>query len=382
MASLFGTGGTAAAVGRLGGLATVLTVSVITLLVWLVAEGQTLRQQRMSLQIGFPNEGEVEGARVVRVLPGQAWVGNAEVVAEGATSSLQRLADLLRGRVALSIGQQLPGEPGEHEVDLRTALRNTDAFRRAGVNVESVQPERVSVEIDTLEVLSIPVRVDVGRAELDGSPSVSPASILVSMPSSVATVLRNSGGAVEAVARVTQDQMRALVPGRTERVVGVAVELPGALRERWLVRADRTSVDVDLRLRSRASTLTIPRLPVRLLLAPSELGRWRITIPPTDQDLIDVTLTGPEEALDRIRRREVTPTAVVELGFEELERGIRSKQASIFGLPPGVTASVPRGEVGFSVERVVAPGPGTDPGLESEPPPESSLDPSGSGSAG
>ncbi|GJM17919.1 MAG: hypothetical protein DHS20C14_01320 [Phycisphaeraceae bacterium] len=340
-------------------LRTVIVVTVLAALAWALAESQTLQTSTISVQVVLADRSEGDATRseglVVRAAPGQGWDGTAEVTIAGSAALIDELADRLVGRATLTVGPDFPSEPGTHEVDLREALRGSESFRDAGVTIESVSPARVEVQVGQLGAREFPVRVSVPEGvELLAAPTASPAVVRVVAPESVLNEIEN-GLAVEAT--LTDRELGPLVPGREEVVAGVRVAAPADVRGGWPVRVDPARVDIRVQLRSKAASLTVPTMPVQILLAPSELGRWTITVEPADQDLVDVVLTGPQEQLDRIGRGEVRPVAVVGLSFAELEAGVESARARIYGLPAGVRAEIARDEVRVRIERAAVEGP-------------------------
>lgn len=340
----------------------VAVVTVLAGLAWLLAESQTLQNEVFTVRVTLGDQGEaqvaVEAGAVARAAPGQAWEGRVEVHAAGSAALIDALVDQLTRPVELSIGREIPGEPGTHEVLMREALRTTEAFRDSGVTITSVTPDRVRVEVDELVSREVPVVVVLpGGVEVSEPASATPDTARIVAPS---RVLEDAGESLTVSASVPADALRALVPGRAEAVGGVRTAPPAALAGRWAVRVEPAVVGVSIALESRSQTMTIPRIPVHVLLAPSELERprWRIEIEPADQDLVDVVLTGPREALDRISRNEVRPRAIVPLSFEELEAGVGSKRAQVVGLPEGVTAQVERDEIRLRIGRVEEEGAG------------------------
>lgn len=330
---------------------TLIVVTVLAMLAWVLAESQTLRTESVTVRVSF-DDGRADQAAlgpVVRVEPGQGWEGSAEVHLAGSAALIDQLLDELRGGVRLTVGRELSGEPGTRAVDLREALRRAEPIRDSGVTVDSVEPASVSVEVDQLEAVEAPVQVRVpDGAALAGPPRAVPETVRVVGP---ASALGRVGEGAAAIATLTDADLAPLVPGRDETVTGARVTVPEALAGQWGVQLQPPRVDVVVQVRSKSATLTIPRLPVQIMLAPSELGRWTIAVEPADQDLTDLTLTGPQEQIDRVRRGEIRPTAVVALSFEELESGIGSKRATVLGLPAGVRYEVARDEVRLKIER-------------------------------
>ena len=334
---------------------TVILVSVVTLLVWLLTESRTVRSQIIELSPRL--EAGTESGVVARPAAGFSWPESVRVTLSGSTAGLDQVVRSLQGRLQLRVGLEVNASPAVHEVDLREVLRGSEFLIAAGVGVLEVNPPRVRVEVDTLTEASLPVRVvePEGVAfEPNGRPSASPSSLRVRGPASVLARLENQEGLV----RLDQSLVAGLTPGRSETLSRLRVDLPED-QDRWATTFRPEYVDVSLTLRSRTQTLVLSAMPVQILLAPGEVGRWRVTLPPGGQDLVGVEVTGPSDQIERLRSGEVVPEAVVALSFDELERGVDSKAAQIVGLPPGVQISP--GEsltVRLGVERVTGEGNG------------------------
>ncbi len=333
---------------------TLVVVTVLAALAWALAESQTIQTEPLSLQLVLADGSEGVTARedgpVVRVAPDQDWGGQVEVTIAGSAALTDTLKDRLLGLVTLAVGANFPSEPGVHEIDLREALRGSESFRGSGVTIESVSPARLRVEVGQLGVRELPVAVRVpDGVELDGVPAATPTTVRFIAPRSV---LDEYGPSAVVSAELGERELGPLVPGRAETVRNVAVRLPPGTDLGWSTRLDPARVDVSVTVRSKSSTLTIPTMPVQVRMSPTEAGRWSIEIDQADQDLIDVVLTGPQEQLDRIRRREIRPAAEIVLSFEDLEAGLETARARVVDLPAGVRAEIPNDAVRLTITRV------------------------------
>lgn len=341
---------------RLGvaSIRTLVVVTVLAALAWVLAESQTLRTESLSVQVAF-DDGRGDPSTigpVVRVSPGQGWDGSCELHMAGSAALIDQLLEELRSGVTLTLGRELPATPGTQGIDLRDALRQAEPIRDSGVTLESVEPSVVTIEVDRLKAIEVPLEIRTpDGAALAAAPRTSLANVRLILPESAEGQL---GEGRSAVATLTDADLAPLVPGRDETVAGVRVAAPAAVAGAWGVQVIPARVDVVVQVRSKAATMTIARLPVQVQLAPSELKRWSIEVEPADQDLTDLVLTGPQEQIDRIKRGEVRPTAVVALSFEELEAGVGSKRATVIGLPAGVKYEVARDEVRLKIERAHA----------------------------
>ncbi len=314
-------------------LRTLVLVSVVTLLVWLLAESRTVRTQ--IVEVSPRIEAGMASEMMVRPAVGYALPESVKVNLSGSTAGLDQVRRSLQGRVLLRLGLEIPATPGVHEIDLREVLRASEILTDAGVGIIEVNPERIHVEVDEMAVVSLPVRAiqpDGALFENGGTPRTDPSVLRVRGPASVLARLEGREGLV----RLETETIEALRPGVSERIARQRVELPED-PDRWGTVFDPEFVDVSLTLRSRTQSYTLAPMPVQVQLAPGEVGRWRVSLESGQQDLVGVEVTGPSDQIDRLRSGEVVPAAVIALTFDELERRIESKRASISGLPPGVT---------------------------------------------
>lgn len=340
---------------------TLLLVTVVTCIVWLLAESRMVQTRAVPLRLVVAGQPSVDdSALVVRPDPDGLWASNIEVELEGSLASLDASTRELRGLFTLLVGEHIPGSPGVHEVDLRTALRSHPALRRHGVSVRSVSPDMVRVEVDELVTLELPVDVRVPEGtRLEAPARTSPETVRVTTPGSLVPRFENGTG----IARVSPGTVATLTPGAFQTIPSVPVDLPvtgDGLTGSWVPRAEPARVEVRLTLRSRSATARVERLPVQVLLAPGEIGRWSVTLTPGEEDLLGVRFEGPSDALELIRGGGSGISAALTLTYQELERGITSKRPRVLGLPEGVSVRSEIPEVSFEIRRIEVPA--ADPG--------------------
>ncbi len=322
--------------GFLGAVRTAVMVTVIAALLWLMAEAQMVQSQTVSVQVVLIPGGEEGSATVVRAAPDAAWERTIEVTLEGATSELDRAVRQLGGRFELGLGREIPTTPGRYNLDLRALLRHHSVIQQNGVRIAKVVPDSVRVEVDELISVDLRVRVEFPNGvEVQGSPQAEPELVQLVGPSRVIARMQDEG--LGAVAMVKSEAIAQLTPGRSEMIRGVHVELTGSPTDRWETSVNPARVDVRVLLRSLTETLELPPLPVQVLVAPDEIGRYVIEIAAADRDVVGVTVTGPAEAVELIRSKSVIPTAFLALTLDQLESQVTSAQIQVYGLPQGVT---------------------------------------------
>lgn len=311
---------------------TFVAVTLIALLVWIVAEGQTLRSQSATLEIEFETG---SNTRVVRVDPAEDFKGFVELRLSGSAGRLDDIGDALRESLSINVDAETVTGTGLRVVDLRDALRSTPLFGRSGVTLAEVTPRFVQIEVDELVQRDVPVRVELpADVQIDGEARAQPEVVGFSLPRQASEAL--APDEVYAKAIVGPELLASLPTGRAQRINAVRIAPSQALEDVWYKRANRTQVAVSLTLRSRTATEMLPTVPVQLRVAPTELSRFDITIPESDLFIHDVTIRGPSTLVERMRSDpSLRPVAVVALSFEELERGIGAKDAQ-FIFPVGL----------------------------------------------
>jgi hypothetical protein len=308
----------------------IIFVTIIAVLVWVLAEGLTVGTGEISADLQLDPG---SNTRAVRIAPGDTFTGRIELTVRGSSTGIDQLTRKLRDPITLTVGNEIPFEPGEQLIDLQTALRASEVFKRSGVTLTEVKPRFVRIEADDLVTVEVPVRVALPDVQTEAPPRTDPETISYTLPRAVKRALDSAE--TVAVARLTDADLAALTPGTEQRLEAIRVQPSPALAAAWSLAPANAQVAVILTVRSRTATETIPTVPVQILVAPTELERFHITVAEDSRFLHDVTLKGPSPLIERIRSDPaLRPVAVVSLSFEDLEKGIESKDARLV-LPPG-----------------------------------------------
>ena len=322
-------------------LKSAVAVVVVTLIIWFFAEAESLRSTEVrGVEITFQ---PLDGARYVVDLsqetPGVR--GNsvrADLVISGSAAALEPVERTLRRPLIVSPGMAgLSASPGRQTVDLQELLMLHPELRGRGVSFRSVSPVAVEATVDELVTRPVKIEVEVPGAELEGAPELRTTTASVTLPASHAGKVSES---TSVLARVEPAALTRLTPGRKESIPNVRLLPPADLAGLPRLRIDPQTVDVSLTLRSKTASVKIASVPVAVRLAPGELGKWLIEIPQQDWFLTDVTVTGPGELIKQVQDKTLPLVATVPLSFEELERGIPSKEAVFSELPSGLRFDV------------------------------------------
>lgn len=324
-------------------------VTAIAIMVWVVAEGQTLQRQTIEMRLEIRGDQQHEAQ-----VETEGWTGTLKVTLEGSATSATGVQGLSGEILELVPGQAgLAIEDGVHTVDLRPSIRELLASRRSALSVVRVEPPTVAVRVWGLDRVEQEIEVVLPDGIEATDIKVSPSRV---------TLMAPRGSLPEGlVARVELDaaNLAGLPQGRAVTLSDQRVEVTG--REGSAVpeelEIDPGLVSVEMKLQTRAAKLVLPTVPIVVQLPPTELNRWNVEIPDSDRVLRDVTLTGPASVIEAYRRGDRELLAVVRLGFEELENRIESKRAEFPGLGAGIGVEVedPEVELGITPRSAAVP---------------------------
>lgn len=302
-------------------------VTIVTLLIWVWAENESLTTETLAPRIEFLSTPDL----VVRV-DDPAWQGVVSLRLRGPTAAIDTARRQLAAAVRLAPRETNAGRAGGTTVDLQQALRRFPPLRSLGVAVVEVVPATVRLEVDEIVARRLRVKAEQKGVELDGEPTLSPDTVEVRLPAQLASSL---GGNAAAIAVLDAQE---IPRGRDNepQTVRVAVRLPEGLEGRAAgsVSFEPSEVQATIRLRSRTESWTVPSVPVWVVVPPIEADRWDIRL--LDQDIKGVTVTGPRELIAAMRDGgpgSSRPRAYVVLSSDDLERRIETKTA-VFSLTP------------------------------------------------
>ena len=313
----------------LAAVKTGLLVVLVSVLIWTWSEAESLRTAQVMVRIVFAEAEDlaVEGTAA-------EWDQSARVRLEGPTAAMDEAETALRGPVEIVLGRGgVPATPGTHQIDLRAALEAAPEIERTKVAVLECVPAIVEVKLVRLVVRELPVEADLSMVEVEGEVRVEPTTVRVRLPEELAAAL---GPETAATAVISPAEAASLSDQAPQTIRQARVQLPAGLADRPLVRVLDEHVSVTLRVRKRIETLTLSSVPVWVTMPPVETGKWDVEV--LDPYLHDVTVTGPREEVQRIRREELRTIAFVFLSSDDLENQIPSKRA-VFAPVPGALVS-------------------------------------------
>ena len=315
---------------------TFVIVSLLSVVVWLFAEAESLGEEQMAARVEFRAAEQARDDLLVRPV---AFDGRVTVDVTGSKAALSRVRAILDEPIVVSPGRLgVPDSGGRHTVRLADVFGAHPALVGANVGVEWVRPPTVDIEITELVEIELPVRAELAGIQVEGAVTADPGVARVRLPRTLAESLPEDAAAF-AVLTETQVDV-AFDPG--PQTLSVPIVLDDDLRgERGVTLLDERAV-VAFTVRSALVTQTFTAVPVQVLLPPIEMEDWRIDIDEADQ-ILSLTVTGPRASLRALSAEGARPVAILSLSDVELASGLTSKRVSLGVIRSGTIVGAPDG---------------------------------------
>ncbi|MFM9959046.1 MAG: hypothetical protein ACKVZJ_13355 [Phycisphaerales bacterium] len=337
-------------------LTTFLIVTLVTLTVWLFAEAESLGHESLPASVTVVS---ADNSRLVT--PATGWDGRVTLDVSGSRRGIERARDLFLQPIKVTLPKGV-GE-GDLTVELYEALETHESIARSGVTIDSVRPLRAVVQVQELVTRQATIVPELIGVQVDGQVAMNPDKADVRLPRGLADRLTAPGGAgLTVTARVPEAQRAALgTPG--PKAIQATLVLPEAVVAEAGAAVELLTKGTALAFTVKSTLTTVPiSFPVQVLTLPVEWGDWTVEIRAADQSLA-AELSGPSDALDKLRSPESRPLAVLALSSDDLARGVTSKEVGfgvvrdgVFGpLPDGVKVNAERRTVSFEVKKRVQP---------------------------
>lgn len=317
-------------------LETWLVVTLITVLVWLYAEGAIVeRHPRETVTVEFV----AAGGSSMRIEPEFA---QTFVTFRSSSPVYQRFQAATTNRpIEIEVEPGVGASAGlPQTIDLRGRLE-ASLFNELGVAIDDIDPALVPVVAQRVVTRTVPLVVRDAGLDLRNPPAVEPATVVISLPESQAleldALVALDPMAVAAgvdLARAVQDNPP--IAGQPQ-VSTLAIEPPTIAGRVVPVSALRiTEADVSYTLANREGTLDLTSVPLRQV-TPLQFP-FTIQVAGNAQVLDDVALRGPLDVLEQIESGEMAVWA--ELHFFDATALTAGEMTVpvVFRLPAGVTS--------------------------------------------
>ncbi|MEM9166680.1 MAG: hypothetical protein AAGB48_06615 [Planctomycetota bacterium] len=312
-----------------GTIRTVAVVTVLALLVWVVAEGESLSVAGVELPVTLAPQ--PSGSLVIEPSGGSGWTGSVYVEVGGSASAVTRMRDRLASGLRLRPGDPgVPTEPGEHSLDVVSLVNASMPDAGGAVSIRSIEPQTLAVIVERIEQDEIEVDVLLPDDVSASAVVAEPRRVRLTYPSSVAGQVQSG---LRASASLAAGQLAVPALGDRVTVRNVLLTLPEGLLDQRFVRLDPPAVTVIATIEAQMSSITLPTVPVQVQRPAFQADRWIVTVAPEDQLLTDVTVTGPATLIEQIRDGILPIFATVRLSPDDLDRRVASKEVGFSDLP-------------------------------------------------
>jgi hypothetical protein len=297
---------------------TYLLVTIVTVLIWIWAAGETREQRLLFVSMEFvptdPTSWNVEPSH-----------GAVTLTVEGSKRALERAVTVRSEPLELVLGTAgVPGDAGIYAVDMAATLSVQEKLRETGVVILASDPP--TIELDIAPIVRIPaeIRVLLPGVRTEGEVAVRPEQATVALPSD----LRDRWPEIPTVeASVDPSRLERLEQG-IEHSIEVALRPPGGLDELPQIRIEPPTAVVTFTIQSRIRQLTLDRVRVQLAGPPESYSEYRVNL--QDTVLRNVTVMADGDLIQQIERGEATVVAVVQVSNRDKENQIETKPVTYF----------------------------------------------------
>lgn len=313
----------------IAGLKQFMWVAPLTLLIWIYAEREqqfTARGVRVAITVTSNNENFD-----VRLLePSDGYI-------TGDLTGPRVRVEEVRGEIGSRAGAvryEVPPDlrEGEHAIPV-AAVVNRDS-RLEGMSFAGSEPGRISIYIDPIDEVSLPVEVREDDKKLFDQVSFSPDRIKVRIPRKVKNrAITENGGKLVAFANLASISDKS--PGRKNNIPDIRVVVAHASEDDG-VKIEPQTVSVSLDVRQADATYTIPSIPVRFGGLKIDLDHLNVTLPSNQSTLFNVRVLGRPDVISQIQQK---PDEMVEawVTIDESDKNAGTKAKQVwFKLPEGV----------------------------------------------
>lgn len=291
---------------------TIFYVSMITLLVWLYAEAENLKERSVKQEIEFVSP----PGRDVLIDPIRTRV---DVTIKGPMSILDTLPGVFKVRVSDDL---IDSDP-KQIVNLAERIGALPEIANVGLTVIDVKPRSVEVRVERMESRTLLIdAVAEGDFQFDSKPLVEPAQATVTLPVSRLALIDET---TRLRAQLDPEDLRKRETNQLQIIENVPLVLPESLRGQNS-RIDPPAATVSLTIVARSKALTLPSIPIRLVAPPSVVADYQEVVLENnnDQFLRNINLSGPNRVIDDILRNDIKVWAALMLTSEDLARAVSS----------------------------------------------------------
>jgi len=322
-------------------------VTLITGLIWLYAESESLETKTFSMEIEFVTSGP------------KLWIEPTQptrtpiVTFQGPRWRMSQVADQLRkGPIQLQMNPDPTGRDINQTVNLKQRLSQLDVFKGLGVTIDSVEPatQQVQVESYVFQTLSILAMLE-GKVNIDAT--IEPAVAKIGVPARYLSDIEDNNVRILAELRIDDPQLNKQIV-----VENVALSFSDLVPSP-LVSIEPKSVTVTLTVTSTNIDSKPQNLPVDIRIPLAEIAKYEFQFENLQSGTArKVVFNGPEEIIAQIdadvEARKMLVKAFLHLGADDLAKAAANTDKSItrqvqFELPPNMIVAHPPDAISFKV---------------------------------
>ena len=310
-------------------------VTIITVLIWLYAEGSTLQKRSLQRQIQF-----VAPTGLELFIDPRRPQETVELTVRGPVGQLDELERRLgERRIEIEVAVDSDSDDPQQKVNLHGHLSAYLAGAAPGVALIDLTPTELSIRAERYATRKLPILpVADGDVQVEYT-GIDPAEAEVKMPASLLSRL-DDDAKVEALmteAEIAQSEMD------KERTAPVRLKAP--LAEENGVTVDPQTANVTFKITQTTESYTVPHIPLRFSKPASAEGQYEVyLVGGEEKEAVRVIeVTGPTEIIDQIKDEVLTVKAVLDLNLVDLGEAVDAEMTcSVTFYPPeGVTVVTP-----------------------------------------
>ncbi len=297
---------------------TILLVTIVTVLIWAWAAGETLENSRETVRLQFT----APDAASWIIVAAQEQV---HVTVEGSKRAVEAFTERTSSPLVIRLGSEsLPAQAGSHTLALQSVLSEHPDLSKLGVRIVECEPAAIQVDVDEMVRVQAEIRPMLPGVQQAGEINVEPSTAEIAVPGRIRSELT---GTLYVNAEAEPWQLAALEADVPQSLV-VNLTPPDALVGIANVRIKPVTATVAFTIRSQIRELNIASVRVQISATPENVDEYHVEVEP--RQLRDVVIRADGALIRRIERESIPVVAFVHLTSLELEQQIAIKPVSYF----------------------------------------------------
>jgi hypothetical protein len=224
----------------------------------------------------------------------------------------------------------IPATPGEHVIDLSQVLPLRPELQRLAISVDATSPSQLRFRALELTTVTARVATDLAESQVVGQVSIEPEDVSITIP-------KDALSALPELRPMAVVDAAPLERGRRHSVDADVTLWRVPARWADAVRISPPRVRVAFTLRSNVRSATLASVPVQVAAPPAQLAAFDAVPAAGSENLRQVAVSGPAEAITALEDGSARVVAVVSLGSDDFAPGTISRRVAAWISPPGVT---------------------------------------------